>query len=1148
MVTVRAPESEVLPLLVAGVEIAAVNGPESVVLAGDEHAVLALAQQWEHTRLKVSHAFHSAAMDPMLDEFRTVAASLTYHQPTIAMAGEVTSPEFWVRHVRETVRYDDRMRQLEANGVTTFLHVSPKGDVLDKVARAFVQGVDVDWATVCGGGHLVDLPTYPFERRRYWPSTPWLGDPVERADGDGIILRGRLSLASDPWLAGHEVQAIVLLPGTAYLELALRAAHAAGCDELVEMTALAPLTLTETGGVDVQVWVSGEDEHTGRRQLSVYGRADGADEWLLHIRGEVGHRVGPEPAELTEWPPRDAEPVEIDELYGAFAGVGVQYGSAFRSMRTAWRRGDELFAEVHLNEESPGSFFVHPGLFDSALNLMAVDGLDSPVLTFSWSGVSVHAAGAAALRVRAVRIRPEELRVTMADLSGRPVATVESLTLIKMTADRIRAMGAPEALSTVTWQPVELPATKADDVTVIHARWSEQVRDTLASPPDGTTLISTLGAIATGPDADVPDIDAATVWERVRAAQIEHPGKFMLVDHDGDDRLLGKVAATGLPQVIIRDGAAYAPKQQPVEELALPPDLWRLETSSDGTAESVRPVAYSAGQLHAGQVRVEVRAAALNFRDALMTLGMYAGEDRPLGGEFAGVVTEISAGVTNVEVGDHVMGVADGAFSPQVVADHRMVARIPRGWSFPQAAATPLAFLTAYHGLFDIAGLCAGESVLVHAAAGGVGMAAVQLARWCGATIYATASESKWDVVRASGVDHKRIASSRDTGFATKFDQVDVVLNSLAGEFVDASLGLLRDGGQFVEMGKADVRDPSHLERVHYQAIDLGAGDAGPDRIMELFATLTDLFEQGALSPLPVRCWDVRSASEAIRFVSQAKQTGKVVLTMPAPEPRGTILVSDDVGAELVRHLAARPGIHVVTATDGTLPDDLVGIVTADPEAAVKLHEATRDRDLSLFVLLSQGNPLFDGLALHRRANGLPAVSLTCTQPSTAVLDAAITSGQAVVVSTKQARRKTSTVNQATPTSQESFAQRLLALAPAEQHTTVLDVVVRHTATTLGFDSISAVEVTKAFRDLGFDSLSSVELRNRLATATGLRLPATLIFDHPTPLALAAHIHAELVPDTDVAPEVVAESTDEELAAASADELLDIIRAEFGKS
>ncbi|MFE6856448.1 type I polyketide synthase, partial [Streptomyces sp. NPDC057674] len=303
-----------------------------------------------------------------------------------------------------------------------------------------------------------------------------------------------------------------------------------------------------------------------------------------------------------------------------------------------------------------------------------------------------------------------------------------------------------------------------------------------------------------------------------------------------------------------------------------------------------------------GLVRVAVRAAGLNFRDVLISLGMYPGA-ASIGGEGAGVVTEVGPGVTGTAVGDRVMGLMPDSFADTTVADARMIVRIPDGWTFQEAASVPVAFLTAYYALGDLAGVGRGERVLVHAGAGGVGMAAVQLARHLGAEVFATAHPSKWGVLREMGVAEDHIASSRDLGFRAAFLEVtggagvDVVLNSLAGEFVDASLELLPRGGRFIEMGKTDVREAASLPSgVRYRTFDLTEPE--PARIGDMLSVLLALFAEGRLALLPVTAWDVSQAPAAFRHLSQARHVGKNILTLPVPtDPDGTVLVTGGTGA-----------------------------------------------------------------------------------------------------------------------------------------------------------------------------------------------------------------------------------------------------------
>ncbi|MEU2058610.1 SDR family NAD(P)-dependent oxidoreductase [Streptomyces bungoensis] len=874
-----------------------------------------------------------------------------------------------------------------------------------------------------------------------------------------------------------------------------------------------------------------------------------------------------------------------------------------------------------------------------------------------------------------------------------------------------------------TADPSHLPTNSADTVEATRAAlhdalaliqsWLADDRFTAAR-----LVLVTRGAAPVGGDRAPTDPVAAALWGLVRSAQSEHPGRLVLLDlapedtgRAGDTPLTGLLApsagqsgdsgrahpagpadpahalATGEPQLALRGGTAHVPRLAPAHTGSplLPPPgeaAWRLDVTAPGTLDNLALVACPevTGPLAPGEVRVAMRATGVNFRDVLVCLGML---DREVPGrEGAGVVLETGPGVTGLAPGDRVLGLFSGAYGPVAVTDHRLLARVPEDWSFTEAAAAPIVFLSAHHGLVHLADLCPGESVLVHAGTGGVGMAAVQLARHLGAEVFATAAPAKWPTLRAMGLDDDHIASSRDTDFEQKFLRVtagrgmDVVLNSLARELVDASLRLLPRGGRFIEMGKTDLRDPRVVAAEHpgvvYEAFDLR--DVDPEHTAEMLTAVLDLFAQRALRPLPVTTWDVRRAPEAFRYLSQARHTGKIVLTVPgvpldltrsavagpAAAERthgdGTVLVTGGtgtLGALLARHLVTRhgvrrllltsrrgpdaPGAHDLAAEltglgaeitvaacdaadrqalaellatipgdrpltavvhaagvlddgilDGLTPDRVDRVLRPKAQAAWNLHELTRDRDLSAFVLFSsvaatfgsQGqanyaaaNAFLDGLAHHRRAQGLPALSLAWglwdtdtgmagtlgeadvrrvgrlglaplpAEQGLALFDAALAADRALLLPTRLdlaglerrgaeppallrnlARipvRRAAAPAAATAGGQDGadgergtvpFTEQLRLLPAAERERAALDLVRTHTAAVLGHADPESVDSDRPFKSLGFDSLTAVEMRNRLGTATGLTLRATLIFSYPTPAVLARHLLEQCAP------------------------------------
>ncbi|WP_116271526.1 SDR family NAD(P)-dependent oxidoreductase, partial [Pseudofrankia sp. BMG5.36] len=507
-------------------------------------------------------------------------------------------------------------------------------------------------------------------------------------------------------------------------------------------------------------------------------------------------------------------------------------------------------------------------------------------------------------------------------------------------------------------------------------------------------VVVTTGAVTI--DAGPVEVPAAAVWGLLASAATENPGRFVLVDVDGTDaswRSLPAALATGEPRLALRAGAVWVPRLTPTASrppLAPPGGTgpWRLDLA--GPRGSLAALALldapaAAAPLAAGAVRVAVRAAGANFRDALNVLGLYPGDAGPLGLEGAGVVVEVGSAVTTVTVGDRVMGMFSGAFGPLAVADHRRLIPIPDGWSFVEAATAPVVYLTAYHALVELARIQPGESLLVHAAAGGVGLAATALARHLGAEVFATASPGKWAFLRERGIGADRVASSRDLGFAEAFrraapDGISVVLNALAGDYVDASLGLLAEGGRFVEMGKTDVRDPAVVAADHpgvsYQAFDLTLVD--PDDIAAMLAELAELFARGVLAPLPATVWDVRRAPDALRHLGAGRHIGKIVLTVPAPlDPAGTVLVTGGtggLGALAARHLVAAHGARrlLLVSRRGEAADGAAALRAELAAAGADVTIAAVDvADRSALAALLAGVPVDAPLTAVVHAAGL---------------------------------------------------------------------------------------------------------------------------------------------------------------------------------
>ncbi|MEU6994894.1 SDR family NAD(P)-dependent oxidoreductase [Streptomyces sp. NPDC046465] len=636
MVQIRAGADAVEGVLEPGVSIAALNTPDATVVSGEPDAVervagRARARGWRVIKLRNRHAFHSAGLDGLLDEFAAVARDVTYHPPTIPIMSNVTgepatdselgSAAYWLRHARRTVQFLPCVRALERHGARTFVEIGPgraltalvaqslsgkvtalpllRGDrpelaaLLPALGELFRQGLPVDLRAVFGdpSGPFTELPTYAFDRQHFWlrPEPPAAGaglgfvatdHPVlaarlELPDSGTVILSGTVSRKSPGWLADHAVGGSVLAPGTFFAELALRAGAEVRADLVRELVIQAPLVLSEQGRASVQVVV----QPTG--EVVVSARTDEpAAPWVVHARASVTTAEQGALPHQGVWPPARAVPIDLNGAYDRLAHQGLDYGPAFRGLRAMWRDGDDLLAEVSAGLDAAG-YGLHPALLDAALQAWLVgtgrSGTDVP---FAWQNIVLHRAGAESLRVRLSPAGPDGMSVAAYDGAGRPVLTAASVRLRPMSASAGR-------LHELAWSPLPAaaapPAGSHDDVAVldgfsgaggdpvaaVHAA-TRTVLGALTASPEQRLVIVTRGAVGL-PGEDVPDLAGAAVWGLVRSAQAEQPGRFVLVDTDGEPDLTA-VLATGRSQLVIRSGVAHeahlAPLAEPAAETA----------------------------------------------------------------------------------------------------------------------------------------------------------------------------------------------------------------------------------------------------------------------------------------------------------------------------------------------------------------------------------------------------------------------------------------------------------------------------------------------------------------------------------------------------------------------------------------------------
>nr|WP_308407652.1 type I polyketide synthase [Streptomyces sp. RKAG337] len=1030
MAAIQATEAEVLPQLTEKVGIAAVNGPTSIVVSGDEDAVAAVIAHFDAIgrktkRLTVSHAFHSHHMEPMLAEFGTIAAGLTYNTPTIpivstltgkaATTEELTDPTYWVRHVREAVRFADAVATLQEQGVSTFLELGPDAVLTamaadsatetttlipalrrdhneaqlftEALVRLHTRGVTVDWPILFGTGrNPVDLPTYAFQHQHYWladtvaPSGkasgfgqsdtthPLLSAAIALPDSEGMLFTGRLALHTHPWLADHAVNGTVIVPGAALADLAIHTGDHTHTSTLEELTLYAPLVVLPTSATQLRVR-TGADDGSGRRRVSVFSRVEGSDEeqWVQHAEGVLSSTVTDAGFDLVQWPPAGADAVAVESLYDDLALLGLEYGPVFQGLEAAWKRGDEVFTEISLAEGAEtGGFGLHPALLDAALHGIGLGGFfeddGRAQLPFSWNDVALFATGATALRVRiAPADRPGGVTLQLADAAGSPVASVGSLTL-RPLAEQVPVARHGDALFGLDWVQVTDPAGTGASTDVIP-------EEGLLRVPSGLGTAETLSTVLAGLQqwlADEADSDAKLVVV-TRGAVAALPGE--------DVTDLAQAAVHGL----VRAAQAENPDR-----------IVLLDTDTDGE---------------------EMPATALTSS------------------------------------GESELALRAGAFlAPRLVR------------TAPSAEATPWR---------------TGGTVLITGGTSGLGALTAR------------------HLVAEHGVR-------------------DLLLTSRRGQNAPGAAELtaeLTAAGATVTIAACDVSDRDALaELLHEVPLTAVIHAAG-------------IVDDGVLGSL-------------------------------TPERLAAVLAPK---AEAARHL------HELTA--GT---DLDAFVLFSSAAGV-LGGAGQGA-------YAAANAYLDALAIHRRAGGLPAVSLAWglwapeaggmgsqltgaevermarggvlalgEEQGLALLDASLVSDRAVLVPAgldvpalvrsaggevpglfrglvRGKVRRTAAAGDSGGAGASGLAQRLAALPSDERLPVVVELVRSQVVAVLGLTAAQEVELGKPFKEFGFDSLTAVEFRNQLSAAAGVRLPATLVFDYPTPQELADFLLGEAAPDTTTDP------------------------------
>ncbi|MER6561682.1 type I polyketide synthase [Streptomyces sp. NPDC001027] len=1086
MVSVEAAEDEVTALLAAhgdAVSVAAVNGPRATVISGDESAVeavaSALAARGRTTRrLRVSHAFHSARMDAVLDDFRAVAASVTAHTPRLtvvsnltgrpATAGELASADYWVRHLRHTVRFTDGVDWLAAHGVTRYLEIGPDATLsalaqaglpddtaervcvpvlrkdrpeprtlLAAVAAVHVHGASVETEALLGGdpgSPRIDLPTYAFTGDRYWlrPSLsagdvtgaglvgaghPLLGAVVRVADDDRVLLTGRLSARAQPWLADHTVAGTVLLPGAAFVELVLRAGDEVGCGLLEDLTLEAPLALPDASGVQLQIAVGAPDAE-GRRPVTVHSRADADDDgpWTRHADAVLAPAPAVPEAEPVVWPPADARSVPLDGFYDALAVRGYQYGPAFQGLRAAWRSGDVWYAEVALPEDQhrdAARFGLHPALLDAALHAqLAGSGDDGEGDGGERGGVGLPFAFSGvtlhAVGATGLRVRLE-----------RGPSGAVSLHLADGTGRPVATVG---SLVSRPVSPAAPHASRPADGALYAVRWSESALPDAAiadaEVADGLRLAGddpaglvpawpALGADAAPSCVFLPCVSAPDETPAAIAGRVLTRLQTLLADPRTDSA----------PIVIVTRGAVGAVDGEDVTDLSAAA-VWGLVRSA--------------------QTENPGRVVLADVDDTAASR--------------AALAAAVGAGATQFALRDGTL------LTPALT-------RIPAADRAP---------------VWDAEG-----TVLV---TGGTGALGALVAR---------------HLVAAHGVRSLVLTSRRGPEAPGARELTDEL--TAHGAVVRVQACDAADPGALADLlGALPAQRP--LRAVVHTAgvLDDGVfGSLTPDRLAAVLRAKADtaLTLHEATRDADLTAFVLfSSASGLLGGAGQANYAAaNTVLDALAHHRRAAGLPATSLAWTLWDHDSGMTG---GLGEDGRRRIAASGLPALDPERALRMLDEA----------LAAGEPLLAPLR---------------TDP--AALRAAASAGRLPallhgLVPAAPARRTA----RAADADSSALSRLLTGLSAPEQERHLLELVRRHAAVALGHGSAGAVDGEQSFKDLGFDSLSSVDLRNRLNAETGLRLPATLVFDHPRPTALARHLLRELggVTEEFVATRAAAEEDD----------------------
>jgi acyl transferase domain-containing protein/acyl carrier protein len=1085
------------------ISVAAYNGPNTVLSgpAEDLEKIVATlsGDGIRCTWLDTSHAFHSELLEPALDEFESYAKGFEFTVPTLPLVcnrtGAVLTAEtpldaqYWRRHSRQPVQFAESVRTVAKLGCSVLMEIGPqpvltgaaqqgwpessaapravaslrkgtdaRSQMAEALAAVYVSGHRPTFAALHHRPHRgLELPTYPFQRRRFWPKTTdfrvdgaaasgILGSAKDLASGDAVYT-SRWSIKSQPWLSHHVIYGTVVVPGATYAAMALAAVGTPA--QVRNVFFYEPIILGDKTSREVQLTVHPVAEEGGwtfQVHSRPYGERDA--EWSLNADGRIVSGVDDQPA------PESSEPIDAacerlgrtrpQQLFDTFADMELAWGPTWStSLKSLWAGDGEAVGDIAIGDELAeqlGSEPIHPVLLDlctgiafpafPALLTAADNGVPDLFLPLRYGRVVLREKLPRRFYCRArwqtggPESETQVFDLDFVDRDGRQLGEIREFTVKRAPREALlRGLGgdATRNLYTFGWQEVAPPASGNtagnadgtwliagfDELVAMHPGSVEVDRAAISADPElwkrlftqadeggapvsgivwrstarpgedessaafaarleseidqlltvvqslqsqqdvkltGGLWIVTERAVATEPGEPVDPVQSA-LWGFGRTVITEQPAlRCRLVDCDSFDDagpLLASLLGTPAdePELALRQGKYLVPRLLPWARSGHLPvprgGDYILEPTERGAIDNLRLVETTVAPPSAGQVQIRVEAAGLNFRDVLNVLGLYPGDPGLIGGDLSGIVTEVGAGVTGFEVGQRVFGFMQGCFTTRVNVPAQFLSPLPNGVSAVGAATIPAGALTTRLA-FDWAQVGPGDRVLIHAASGGVGLAAIQIAQQRGATVFATASTYKRATLRKLGVEH--VYDSRSTDFADQIladtggAGVDVVLNSLTNDgFIAATVRATAQGGRFAEIAKRDIWTPEQMSAVRpdiaYEIVALDATiEEEPERVGKLLAELADSMARGELLPLAAEVYPLTEAKTAFRRMQQARHIGKIVLQMPKPlQPSGdrSYLITGGLGALglfTAAHLA-QLGAGDIVLTSRHLPD-----------------------------------------------------------------------------------------------------------------------------------------------------------------------------------------------------------------------------------